>query len=73
MFPAEVGPKPGSDPVTPAAGLATAPAAPGRAPGADMSFTLFFELNMLSICSSIFGREKKKSDVTYDSFSLLKL
>lgn len=67
MFPAEVGPRPGSPPVTPDAGLATAPAAPGRAPGADMSFTLFFELNMLSICSSICGRERKKQDVTTDT------
>jgi hypothetical protein len=27
-------------------------------PGAAMSFTLFFELNMLSICSSIYNKEK---------------
>lgn len=52
MFPAEVGPRPGRPPPT-AAVAVVVPAAPAAAPGADRSFTLFLELNMLSICSSI--------------------
>lgn len=52
MFPADVGPNPGSPPATVAVVVA-APEEPEDDPGADRSFTLFLELNMLSICSSI--------------------